>query len=203
MVSARVGPSHLAFDLRVNLQYIQPEIWRRIRVSNDVRMDRLHHILQAAFGWTNSHLHQFVVSGPPGQPARHIGDVAGAEQGGFAEDLPKTDDERACEIAEFLTKPGDRLVYEYDFGDSWHHDVVLAAVTPQTARLTVALCLDGARSCPPEDCGGPPGYEEYVAAIRDPKHPEHDAMINWNGPGFDPEKFDLAKTNRALGRIKT
>lgn len=193
---------NVALDLRITLRWVRPEIWRLIRVPHDVRLDRLHHVLQTAFGWTNSHLHQFIVGEPRKRPERYIGDVQGARESGFADDLPPTDDERKCTLDQLLVKPGDRLDYEYDFGDGWHHEIALVAVTPQAMRLSSALCLDGARAGPPEDCGGPPGYENFVAAVADPKHPEHDDLLDWIGGEFDPEAFDRAKTNRALTRLK-
>ena len=91
--------------------------------------------------------------------------------------------------------------YEYDFGDGWLHSVDLVAVHPQTSRLATAVCLDGARACPPEDCGGPPGYEQLLETVANPKAPDHAEMKEWLGE-FDSAAFNLAATNRALARIK-
>lgn len=193
---------HHVLDLQVTLQYVEPEIWRLIRVPHSVRMDRLHRVLQTAFGWSNSHLHQFIRFDDQGRIAGYIRqpDSYGLEDP--ADDTLKSQDESKCCLNDFLAATGDRIVYDYDFGDSWRHEIRLASMAAQATRLTSAICLDGVRACPPEDCGGPPGYEDYLQAIRDPKHSEHQAMLDWNGPGFDPEAFDLAKTNRALARIK-
>jgi hypothetical protein len=84
----------------------------------------------------------------------------------------------------------------------WVHDITLAAVQEQSSRLTKPLCLDGARSGPPEDCGGPPGYEHLLKVLKKPKHREHARLREWVGDDCDPEAFDLAAVNRMLGRVK-
>ncbi len=194
--------SPVAFELRVTLQWIEPEVWRLVRVPDDIRMDRLHDVLQIAFGWTDSHLHQFHVLDAKGRTSGFVGQPDPDFPGGLQDGRPETQLETKCHLRDFLTGPRDRMIYEYDFGDGWHHEIVVANVTSQTTRLSSAICLDGARACPPEDCGGAPGYNDFVAAVQDPKHPEHDKMLDWVGGSFDPEAFDLTKTNRALLRMK-
>jgi len=200
MAVRKFSAPQFAFDLRVSLRDIQPEIWRLIRVPHDIRMDRLHAVLQAAFGWTNSHLHQFIIKGEGPVPL-FVRDPRNDDEA-FTDQEPRPVDERKVMLHRFLTQPGDRLTYEYDFGDDWMHELSLVAVHNQTTRLSAALCLDGARACPPEDCGGPPGYEDFLAAIRDPKHEEHESMKEWIGGEFDPEAFDFAGVARALSRVK-
>jgi hypothetical protein len=97
---------------------------------------------------------------------------------------------------------GRRFEYRYDLGDGWTHEVVVEKITPPDARLRSAECLDGERACPPEDCGGPAGYERFVEAIRNPRHPEHEELLAWAGGRFDPEAFDLSAVNRKLARMK-
>ncbi|MEO7412157.1 MAG: plasmid pRiA4b ORF-3 family protein [Opitutaceae bacterium] len=192
----------VAFELRITLLEVEPEIWRLLRVPHDIRMDRMHGMLQAAFGWTNSHLHQFhlfddegVVQAYVGRPATDgLGDI-------LSENTPKQDETKRA-LNNFLAKPADRIGYEYDFGDGWLHEIELVAVHPQTTRLSRVLCLDGAHAGPPEDCGGPPGYDQLRKIMSDAKHREHAGMKDWLGD-HDLETFDLAATNRALARVKT
>ena len=177
------------------------ETWRLVRVPHDIRMDRLHEVLQYAMGWEQSHMHQFHLFDAAGTITGYVGIP---EPGALmpCEDDPTTQDETKRLLKNFLTKPGDRLGYEYDFGDSWLHEIALASVETLEKRLSRAACLAGARACPPEDCGGPPGYEDLLKIIKKPKHPEYDSMIEWVGEGFDPAAFDLTATNEVVGRCK-
>ncbi len=189
----------LAFDLRISLQYLAPEIWRLVRVPHDIRMDRFNLVIQVAFGWTDSHLHQFHLVDAKGRTKGFVG-TPDSDRPTFGR-RPPTQDETKRQLKNFLAKPGDYMGYEYDFGDTWLHHISLVAVQTQAARLAPALCLDGARACPPEDCGGPPGYEDLLAALADPQHPEYEEMKDSYGD-LDPAAFDLRTTNRALARLK-
>ena len=182
-----------AYEIRVTLMHISPEIWRLIRVPGDIRMDRLHDVLQAAFGWTDSHLHQFHVIDERGGTKAYVG----RPNPDFAGSTP-TQDETKRLLKNFLAKPGDRLGYEYDFGDGWIHEVKLEAVHVQSARLTTPLCLDGARACPPEDCGGPPGFAHVLDAIANPKRADKE-LAEWVSD-YDPAAFDLTAVNLTLGK---
>ena len=182
-----------AYEIRVPLMHIRPEIWRLIRVPSDIRMDRLHDVLQVAFGWTDSHLHQFHVIDAKGGTKAYVG----RPNPDFAGSTP-TQDETKRLLKNFLAKPGDRLGYEYDFGDSWIHEVKLEAVHIQSARLTTPLCLDGAQACPPEDCGGPPGFARVLDAIANPKRADKELAESVGD--YDPAVFDLTAVNRVLGK---
>ena len=150
-------------------------------------MARLHDALQEAFGWTNSHLHQFRV----GRECFGVPDRDG--WGG-----PEVIDERRVRLEE-VADVKSRLVYEYDFGDGWEHDIVVERVDAGDEALPT--CLDGRRARPPEDCGGPYGYENLLQALADPKHPEHAEMREWAGPYFQPEHFDSRIHQHAAPRI--
>jgi hypothetical protein len=198
MLTAKSSSRHLSFDLRVSLQFIEPEIWRLIRVPHDIRMDRLHAVLQIAFGWTNSHLHQFHVlnadrriTGYVGKPGPDFPDNAFGQ-------CPLTQDETKRLLKNFLAKAGDRIGYEYDFGDSWLHEITLIVVHEPAVRLTAAQCLNGARAGPPDDCGGPPGYAHLLEVLKKPNHPERTEMVEWLGDDFDPAAFDLQAINKTF-----
>ena len=176
------------FGLRITLLDHRPEIWRRVLVPGSLRLDKLHLVFQEVMGWTNSHLHQF-----------RIGD---ALYGTHFEDWP---DEELHEV-EFkltdVTHAGERFRYDYDFGDSWEHEVIVEHASTIRPALKFAVCTDGARACPPEDVGGTDGYADLLEALRDPHHEEHDEYRTWAGTDFDPAIFDLARVNAALQRIR-
>lgn len=179
------------YQLKVTLDGIEPPIWRRLVVPSDINMFKLHEVLQVAMGWTNSHLHQFVV----GKAYYGIPDDE------IESDL-ETKDERRYALAQLAKGKGAKLVYEYDFGDGWEHLIVIEDVLPQAGKAAHPVCLDGARACPPEDVGSIPGYENFLAAIRDPKHPEHEDMLEWIGGRFDPEAFSVAAVNEGLEDVR-
>jgi hypothetical protein len=172
--------------LKVTLAEVEPAVWRRLLVPAEMTLAKLHSVLQAAMGWTNSHLHCFEVAG------RRIGMV------GVEEDSPELEDERRVRDASVLSGKGAKLVYQYDYGDDWEHLVEVEDVTGPDRRLSYPLCIAGARACPPEDCGGPFGYEELITALADPKHDEHDQVLTWLGGHFDPDSFDANAVNRRL-----
>jgi hypothetical protein len=179
-------------QLRVTLRESTPPIWRRFVVSSQVDLGTLHAILQTVMDWTNSHLHQFSVDG------QRISDPA-FELDEFEEE-ERTLDEYATRLRDIAPNVGDRFDYWYDFGDNWHHDVEVEAVHPLAEHAVPLWCLDGARACPPDDCGGIRGYEDFLAAIADPEHPDHNQMTEWIGGEFDSEAFDRRLVNRELAR---
>lgn len=183
------------YELEVSLTGSDPLIWRRIKVPGNSHLGWLHAVLQVAVGWTNSHLHQFIAG------ENRYSDPASAKE--QYEGDPPILDERKAKLMSLLPTEGDGMFYEYDFGDSWEHLVSVVRILPPDADLeSKALCLDGARACPPDDCGGIGGYEELLKALKNRKHPEHKAMKEWLGRPFNPELFDIAKTNHWLSRLK-
>jgi len=176
--------------LHVELQEIAPAIWRRLRVPSWITLATLHRVLQIAIGWTNSHLHQFDIAG------NHYG-IPDPE---WAEMMPV--DERRVTLAMCLTPGVTRFTYEYDFGDSWQHLIQVEGTIPADDSRSHPLCVAGANACPPEDVGSTSGYFEFVQAISDRSHPEHDDMLRWCGGAFDPRGFDLNSANAALRRLK-
>jgi hypothetical protein len=184
-----VASSGNVYELRVSLNDIDPPIWRELAVPSKISLASLHMVLQAAMGWTGSHLHMFNIAGS------HYGQD-------YGEDWPdRLEDERRHRL-EDVVSPGDEFCYEYDFGDGWEHTVrVLSARQTEEPEL-LPRCSAGARACPPEDCGGVPGYESLLEALSDPSHKEHDSYLEWTGGGFDPEHFDLAEVNGELARLR-
>ena len=173
------------YRLKVTLRGLRPLIWRRFLVPSDITLKRLHDSLQMVMGWTNSHLHQFESHGVHYR-------ISGREFG------VECVSENRMALCEVLCRPKDRLVYEYDFGDCWIHDVVLEAVLPPGKGGCYPVIEAGKRACPPEDVGGDYGYLNFLEAIADPKHPEHEDMLEWIGGSFDPEAFNVVEANLAF-----
>lgn len=183
------------FQVKFTLRDSNPSIWRRVLISSDTSLPRLHQIIQTVMGWEDSHLHVFRVG-----TVRFIT----PHQPGDLEELVAVDGRRVKLLQ--LVAPrrpyrGDfhfAFEYEYDFGDSWKHDLVFEDVLAPDPNRKTPMCIGGERVCPPEDVGGIHGYETFLDAIRDPKHPEHESYIEWIGREFDPEAFDLVAVNKAL-----
>ncbi len=177
------------YQLKVTLANIRPPIWRRLQVRGDISLFRLHEILQRAMPWTDSHMHQFIV---------------GRTYYGRADSQLRMEilSDRSNTLAEVAPAPRRRFIYEYDFGDSWEHEIVVEKILPSDAPARCPECLAGERACPPDDCGGFPGYEHLLKVLGDSKHPDHEEMREWLGRLFDPEAFDLVSVNRRLGRLR-
>jgi hypothetical protein len=186
-----IPASERLYQFKITLLESQPPIWRRIQVRNGT-LDKLHLQIQTAMGWTNSHLHQFEIDGE-----RH-GDPELIDDG--FEDFECVDS-TIRKISEIVPKDGKRFqfTYEYDFGDCWKHDVLFEGCLKAEKGGRYPLCVEGERACPPEDVGGIGGYEEFLEALADPKHEQHDDFVEWAGE-FDPEMFDVEKTTKAMRR---
>lgn len=177
------------YQLKVTIKHIRPPIWRRLLVPHDVTLAALHDVLQTAFGWTDSHLHQFIM----GREHYALTDPDDFDFG------RPTEDERRARLHLVLGGRARKLVYEYDFGDGWEHDIIVEKKLAPDAGIAYPRCTGGRRACPPEDCGGPWGYAGLLDAVGDPDHPEHEAMREWLGDDqFDPEAFDLETVNALL-----
>ncbi len=178
------------FQLEVTLRGITPPIWRRVLVEGSATLDEVHDVIQAAFGWRSSHLHEFRIGGRD-----------------YGVPDPDWDSSEVLDEARYrldkLAAEGDKFRYVYDFGDDWDHDVHVEKIVARSEVDEVPACIAGKRACPPEDCGGTWGYEEFLVAIADPSHPRHAELIEWNGGEFDPEAFDPAEfdDNLRIGHL--
>lgn len=170
------------YELKVTLQDIQPPIWRRFQVRSDITFAELHQILQVVMGWWNYHLHLFVV-----------GSLEIIQQETIAELGPVGIPDDVTQLNQYVKQEGATFLYEYDFGDSWWHEVVLEKILPVEETAVYPCCLAGERACPPEDCGGVSGYDEFLQAMKNRRHPAHKRYRDWIGGSFDPEAFDVAK----------
>lgn len=180
------------YQLKITLLDSRPPVWRRI-LTHDCTLDKLHEHIQTAMGWTNSHLHHFRVGktlyGDPELMADNFVEL------GY-------EDSTATKLSDIVPAGGKkfRFAYEYDFGDSWDHEVVVEKRVPAEAGVKYPVCVDGKRACPPEDVGGVWGYADFLDALGNPDHEQHEDMLEWVGGRFDPDDFDPATATRLMRR---
>ena len=184
------------YQIKVTLKRFRPPIWRRLLLRGDTTLEEMHYILQGAMGWYNCHLHQFILDGVYyGEP--------NPDFGGWIE----IEDEQKYTLDQLLPRAKSRIVYEYDFGDSWEHELLVEKIlTPGDAQALhkgpLPACIKGKRAGPPEDVGGEWGYAHFLEAMSDPEHPEHEHYLGWHGVEFDPEHFDLEEVNKGLQQFR-
>ena len=174
-------------QLKIILMGSRPPIWRSLLIPGDENFFFLHVAIQDAFGWTDSHLHQFHTADPYRQRGEY-------EQIGFP--VPEMDltDSRKTKLSDRLRKPKDKIWYEYDFGDSWIHKITVEKIAVSDPKMKYPHLADGANACPPEDCGGIGGYGHLLEVLANPKDEEHEDMLEWLGIDsptyFNPKYFE-------------
>ncbi len=181
------------YQLKITLMHSKPPIWRRVLVPAEMPLEKLHDVIQAVFGWGNAHLHQFIKDGLFYQP----------DGGGDRDFFPmkEKEDSHECRVCDLLCREKDTLLYEYDFGDSWDHQVVLEKIREPKKGELLPLCVKGARACPPDDCGGIGGYYQLLETLNGPECTEKEELLDWAGGPIDPEVFSLAAANSRLQRL--
>ncbi len=180
------------YQLKIALQQIEPQIWRSVLVPSNASLESLHQIIQAVMPWQDYHLHHF-------QQGETFYGVPFPEQ--YEYDLDYVDT-RLTPLASVLTQVGDSILYEYDFGDSWWHEITLEGIQNRKRGAVYPVCIGGARACPPEDCGGVTGYYLMSEALSDPNHEEYKSYEIWSN-NFQPEMFDLDQANARLRLLIT
>jgi hypothetical protein len=179
------------YNLKITLLGIKPPIWRRIQVPSTMLLCCMHDAFQAVIGWTDSHLHQFEKDGK----------YWGAPETDESGDLELLDESKVP-VGRVLKSEGDSMVYVYDFGDDWRHKVVLEKIVLVDAAVSKPVCLAGKRRCPPEDVGGPSGYQEFLEVIFEPGDEEFEHYRAWAGDPVHAEKFDVKAVNDILERMQ-
>lgn len=177
------------YQIQVTLIGSKPKIWRRLLVPSNILLSDLHKVIQTAMGWENAHLHQFV------QGSKHYAQPAKGEP--FWDGLEMVDYKKV-RLHDLLKSEKDKLVYEYDFGDSWEHSVALEKVLPMDQILKHPVCLAGKMRCPPEDSGGIFGYTDLTEKLKDPKGEGYRNAADWLGTEYDPDYFDKDEVNHLL-----
>jgi hypothetical protein len=180
-------PGDPVLQVRITLSYVDdPPVWRQVLIPAAYPLSRVHLVVQAAMGWQNCHLHVFQVGKTSYGP-----DPEG--ELGYA-------DETKARLAD-VTQVKTRIGYEYDFGDGWEHEIVVEARVVAEAAQIYPACIAGEGACPPEDCGGPGGFEDLKALLAGPPSAERDEMLEWAGDDYDPNRFDLAAADAAVAAI--
>lgn len=190
-MAAKREPLRL-YEVKLTLMYVEPVVWRRVQVPRDITLGKLHDVIQVAMGWDDGHLHEFVIGrkryGRLMSEAMDFGDASAVDEG--------------IVHLNGVAKPKAKFVYLYDFGDGWEHEVRIERELESDTSKRQAHCIAGENACPPEDCGGVPGYLDMLEIIADPQHTEYERMSEWLGDDFDPRHFDLDKTNNRVRRLK-
>ena len=177
---------NIVFQFKITLKGISPIIWLKIQVPSKYSFWDLHVAIQDSMGWFDCHLHAFRLKRPHGQKMLEIG--IPADDFDDIEILPGWDEL----VANYFIEPGKTAEYEYDFGDSWHHEILFEGILLKEKGLKYPVCIDGQRACPPEDCGGIWGYENLLEILRDPNHEKYESMMEWLSGWYgkyDPEAF--------------
>jgi len=179
------------YQLKITLMESRPKIWRRILVEEDIFLSNLHKVIQTSMGWTNSHLHQFI-----------------KDETFYTERMPDDDlwdemnniDYKGLKLNELLRIVKNTIIYEYDFGDGWLHEILLEKFLKPNEAIKYPICTGGAMKCPPEDVGGIRGYLEMLKVMRNPNNEEYESYINWLGGDFDYKEFNVNKVNKLLAK---
>jgi hypothetical protein len=180
------------YRIFISLLDIEPPIWRCIELSSQTTLRQFHRILQIVIGWENHHLHEFLV----GKQRYGVPDSTYDEPGGVIL-------EGKIHLSDVLTAPGAKILYIYDFGDYWRHEVTLEEVVPREPDAEYPRVFGGARNCPPEDCGGTGGYADLLDILVDPTQEDYQHMRDWAGAKFLAEAFSLKDINLRLRRNRS
>jgi hypothetical protein len=174
----------LIYQFKITLKHIKPPVWRRIQVPENYSFWDLHVAIQDAMGWTDSHLHGFILKNPMTGFQEEIGSP------GEVPFHDKSSLPTEKKISRYFNADNPKALYVYDFGDDWEHEVLLEKILPLIKDIEYPVCIGGKRSCPPDDCGGPLGYMDLLEIIADPGHEEYEEMIEWLGEEFNPGHFN-------------
>lgn len=182
-------PMKSTYQIKISLRSMKPKIWRRILIPSDMKLSDFHKVIQTTMGWTNSHLHQFIKD--------NTYYLLRMKDDEFWDDIDNVD-YRKMKVSDLLAFEKEKIIYEYDFGDSWYHDIVLEKILPFNKEQPLPLCIKGKMNCPPEDCGGVWGYMQMLEILSQPDHQEYKSYLGWLGDKFDPEYFDQDEINAML-----
>ncbi|MEI6454805.1 MAG: plasmid pRiA4b ORF-3 family protein [bacterium] len=179
----------ITYQVQIVLKKVTPKIWRRLLIPSDMLLSDFHKIIQTSMGWTNSHLHQFIRD--------ETFYTHRIEEDDFWEEMRNVD-YKDMRISDLLENEKEKIVYEYDFGDGWEHDIILEKIITDDSPVTGPTCIAGKMNCPPEDCGGPWAYPDLLTILKNPKHKKYQGIVEWIGEPFDPEYFNKDEVNKLL-----
>jgi hypothetical protein len=177
------------YQLKITLRYVKPPVWRRVQVT-DCTLAKVHDVIQTCMDWDDYHLHEFDVGEERyGDPQQWQDDFGGVMEVG---------NEGKVKLSQLVAQGVKKFTYVYDMGDNWEHTIQVEKVLDAEPGVRYPRCVAGKRACPPEDCGGPWGYADFLEAIQNPKHEQHEELLEWIGGEFDPEAFDVEAVNEEL-----
>jgi hypothetical protein len=180
-------------QFKITLLGTEPAVWRQIQIAETCTFWDLHVAIQNAMGWQDCHLHEFSIFHNDNPKSKSLGQLK------TSVGIPDTEFGISEVLAGWETKiedylvPEHKIIYEYDFGDGWEHEVEFEGYFERIKGNKYPCCLAGEMACPPEDVGGIPGYYDFIEVMNDRKHPEYENAIDWYGGKFDPKKFDATK----------
>jgi hypothetical protein len=182
-------------QLKITLTDTKPQIFRQILVANDTTFFELHHIIQIAMGWQNMHLFEFRFNDYIiGLPNDALEDEALGEENVIDAD--------ALMLSEVLSDVNETMIYTYDFGDTWEHEIVVEKIITDALDYKAPTCIAGDLSCPPENCGGVPGFEHLFNVIKNVNHPDHLQMLDWLDENYTQDGFDIDEVNTTLASLE-
>jgi len=179
----------LAATLRIELLHVKPLVWRRFVVPADIQLPKLHKVIHSVMGWEDTHLHEFDING----------ERFGVQDKDVSDEGLRS--EKGVRLNHALASDTE-FEYRYDFGDDWQHRVIVESIGYPDLALALPVCLAGENACPPEDVGGPHGYAEFLSALGDKTHEQHNDFRSWVGGVFDPVGFDVNAVNARLRTIR-
>lgn len=179
------------YQIHVSLEEVQPQIWRQLLIPSNLLLSDLHNIIQTVMGWEDAHLHQFIKN-------KMYYTVQYPDDDFWDDDISIDYKKKKIRISDLLLKENEKIIYEYDFGDCWEHEILLEKILPIDNKQKYPVCLAGKMSCPPEDCGGAWGYMNMLEILNQPEHEEYNSYIDWLGDEFDPKYFDKDNINKSL-----
>lgn len=177
------------YQIQIALKGFTPKIWRRLLVPSDLLLADFHKIIQTSMGWGNTHFHHFIKDRTYYKSRTQLEDFWDES---FDVDYKNT------KISNLLKTEREKILYEYDFGDSWEHYITLEKILHIDKRVNYPVCLKGKMNCPPEDCGGAWRYSDILEILKQPDHDEYEEWAEWIGPEFDPEYFSIDDVNELL-----
>lgn len=177
-------------QFKITLSDSKPTIWRRFHIENTMMFYDLHLVIQQVMGWTNTHLYQFIYD-----ENNFIGNPELLDSDDIANDKEIT-------LSDIFDKPKLKMIYEYDFGDDWEHELVLEKIIDNNPSQQYPFCLEGAMNCPPEDCGGIYGFKDLMKKYKKTNHPDYPFILEWIGEDYDPNFFDVESVNENLKNYK-
>ena len=176
------------YTFKIDLINTEPLVSRTIKVSSETSLYLMHHVVQTVMGWENRHLYEFTINNLRFADSRLVD-----------EDFEDITDVKTVLLEDVFPKTGMAAIYLYDFGDGWKHQLELIEISNAPQNELLPSFVSGQNACPPEDCGGAYRYREIIEILADSMHEEHQSILEWLGPKFNPNTFNIIKIEKGIG----